>query len=99
MVEIFVKKHSGSKAFRPHYNRVMGKYYNTKDDYLGDMKKHKLEPYNPDDVPKQKRKDYKPTEEYLKFAQSIKSRTDKDGNIELSGCQKEFIRRQNAGEK
>lgn len=31
--------------FRPHMNHALGKYYHTKEDYLGDIKRLGLEPY------------------------------------------------------
>jgi hypothetical protein len=44
-MHIIVKKTASHAMFRPHYNSSLGKFYNTKDDYLGDLKKMKLEPY------------------------------------------------------
>lgn len=44
-MHIIVKKHASHAMFRPHFNSSLNKYYHTKDEYLGDLKKHKLEPY------------------------------------------------------
>ena len=60
-MEIIVKKNASHSMFRPHYNSSMGKKYYTKDDYMSDLKKHGLEPYNPKDVKPYKRKEYKPS--------------------------------------
>lgn len=53
---------NGTKHFQPHFNRTMGKYYGDKTEYLSDMKKRGLEPYNPNNVQKRERKEYKPSQ-------------------------------------
>lgn len=44
-MEIIVRKNATHSMFRPHFNHSLNKYYRTKEDYLGDLKKHKLEPF------------------------------------------------------
>lgn len=46
---IIVKKFGSDSrkapAFKPHYNRELGKYYHSKTDYYGDLKKKGLIPF------------------------------------------------------
>ena len=49
-MNIIVRKQPTHSIFRSHWNSSMQKYYYTKQDYLGDIKKHNLEPYR--EVPK-----------------------------------------------
>ena len=42
---IIIKGDGNSKRFKPHYNIATNKYYNTKKEYLGDLKKMNLVPY------------------------------------------------------
>jgi hypothetical protein len=53
-----------SRRFKPHYNNAMGKYYHTSRDYVSDMKKNGMEPYNPSDVKPRlsSNKKYEPSE-------------------------------------
>jgi hypothetical protein len=44
-MNIIVKKEASHSLFRPHMNQAMGKFYRTKSEYLGDMKKMGLEPF------------------------------------------------------
>ena len=44
-MNIIVKKTASHAMFRPHFNSSLNKFYRTKDDYLGDLKRMKLEPY------------------------------------------------------
>ena len=55
-MNIIIKKQASHSMFRPHMNTSLGKYYHTKDDYLSDLKRMKLEPYR--DVEKPKSKPY-----------------------------------------
>ena len=91
MVDFYIKKHTESPKFKPHYNSSMGKYYHTKDDYHGDIKKHGLEPYK-GDIQKDTRKAYIPSKESHEFVESLKRKTDKHGNVELSGNQQKYLR-------
>jgi len=81
-MHIIVKKNSESKRFKPHYNSSMGKYYHTKNDYLGDMKKHDLEPFR--EVKRDAPKPYKPSQWAHSMANAIQRRTEKDGSVCLS---------------
>lgn len=53
-MDIIIKKTPSNRAFHPHMNHALGKYYHSKHDYLSDMKKAGLEPYDG------YRKEYKP---------------------------------------
>ena len=53
-MHIIVKKNASHAMFKPHYNSSMQKYYHTKDDYMGDIKKFGLEPYKEIERPKSK---------------------------------------------
>ena len=53
-MEIIVRKHATHSMFRPHFNSSLNKFYRTKDDYMGDLKKMKLEPYREIERPKSK---------------------------------------------
>lgn len=45
-------------AFKPHFNRSMGRYYHTSADYYGDLKSKGMIPYNPADAKPPERKGY-----------------------------------------
>lgn len=63
MTYIIVKKTASHSAFRPHFNRATDRYYHTKEDYLGDLKKRGLEPYKPGAAEKAvKKTDHKASE-------------------------------------
>ena len=53
-MNIIVRKEATHAMFRPHMNTSMNKYYYTKEEYLGDLKRHKLEPYREVEPPKKK---------------------------------------------
>jgi hypothetical protein len=53
-MNVIVKKSASHSIFKPHYNTSMGKFYHTKSDYMGDIKKHNLEPYRNVEAPKSK---------------------------------------------
>lgn len=44
-MDIIINKQAKHQMFKPHMNTSLGKYYHTKEDYLRDLKKMKLEPY------------------------------------------------------
>ena len=53
-----------SQKFHRHYNHALGKEYHTAREYVSDMKKMGMEPYNPSGVKHQLKGDkaYKPSE-------------------------------------
>ena len=53
-MQIIVKSGPSHSMFRPHMNQALGRYYHTKDDYMGDIKRLGLEPYRHMDAPKSK---------------------------------------------
>lgn len=44
-MHIIVRKGPSHSLFRPHFNTSTGRYYRTRDEYMGDLKKLKLEPF------------------------------------------------------
>ena len=64
---------SQSKRFRPHVNVATGKYHHTKEDYLAEVKRQNLVPYNPEDYKGRKEKEYKVSEDAHYVVQKIKS--------------------------
>jgi hypothetical protein len=88
-VEFIIKKGGGSERFKPHFNRSLDKYYHTKDDYLGDLKKMNLEPYRGEQSNPSKK--YEPSKWAREVTNEIQKRTDKNGNVELSGRLREEI--------
>lgn len=79
-----------SSRFKPHYNRAMGKKYYTKKDYLGDMKKMGLEPYDPSKVKKVESKPYQPSEKARRMISSLQK--DKQGNYIVGDRYKDELR-------
>ena len=60
-VLFYIKKYTESLKFKPHYNREMGKFYDSKKEYFDDMKAKGLEPYRGDDVNHRIPKTYTPS--------------------------------------
>lgn len=88
----------GGKGFSRHFNRELtdkahptGQWVHTREDYNKEMKKRGLEPYDPSKVKETKSKPYKTSKEAHEFIQSVKNREDKNGKVELSGGQKEWL--------
>jgi len=80
-MNIIVKKHASHSMFRPHYNSSMGRYYHTRDDYMGDIKKYGLEPYRV--IEKQKSKPMVMSQEgreMIHQAASYEKRKEKPGS-------------------
>lgn len=90
-MDIYTKKYTAKPRFKPHYNTSMMKYYETKDSYLSDIKKHGLEPYR-GETSRPGPKPYVPSKEAHQFVESIKKRTDSKGNVHLSGNQQKYLR-------
>ena len=62
-------------AFKPHYNRELGKRYYSAKDYVADMKKSGVEPYNPSTVAKREEsKPYQQSEWAKEMVRDIKNR-------------------------
>lgn len=79
MVHIIIK--NGTKHFTPHFNRTLNKYYGDKGEYLSDMKKQGMEPYNPENVKKREHKSYKPSEWARKIVRQVESTGHVSGNV------------------
>ena len=60
--------------FEIHYNRELGKKYYDKREYLSDMKKAGLEPYDPSRVKKREDKPYERSEWAREMHKDIKDR-------------------------
>lgn len=60
-MQIIIKKTASHSMFRPHFNNSLNKYYHTKDEYMGDLKRMKLEPYR--EIEPRKPAPYKMSEE------------------------------------
>jgi len=91
MTEIIIKDHP--KHFVPHMNRALGKYIHNKRQYLDEMKKGGYVPQKEGDqiaeaTQKARRKQYKASDNTRQFVNSLK--TDKKGNLKMSGRQKEY---------
>lgn len=72
---------NGTKHFAPHFNRTMGKYYGDKHEYLSDMKKQGMEPYNPENVKKREKKSYTPSTWARKIVRQVESTGHVSGNV------------------
>lgn len=80
-MNIIIKKTASHSMFRPHYNSSLNKYYHTKDDYMGDLKRMNLEPYR--EIEKSKPAPYKMSQEgreMVKQAASYERRKEQPGN-------------------
>jgi hypothetical protein len=89
-MDFYIKKHTEAPRFKPHYNSSMCKYYGNKEDYYGDLKKYKLEPYR-GEIKRDPPKPYVPSKEAHEFVESVRRRTEKRGNVELSGNQRKYL--------
>lgn len=67
----YIKKFTESFRFKPHFNKEMGKYYDTKREYLSDMKAKGLEPYRGDDVHKRIPKTYTPSKQCREITRTL----------------------------
>ena len=80
-MHIIIKKQASHAMFRPHFNSSLNKFYRTKDDYMGDLKKYKLEPYR--EIEKDKAKPYvmsKEGREMVKQAAEYEKRRERPGS-------------------
>jgi hypothetical protein len=60
---LIITSKTKSRRFKPHYNNAMGKYYGSSRDYVSDMKRRGMEPYDPNVKPKlSTNKKYEPSE-------------------------------------
>lgn len=89
-MDVFVKKYSDSQRFYPHHNIALGKFVHTKSEYLGEMKKKGLEPYDKSFV-EPTPKSYTPSKKAHEIVSYIKRNTDKEGKVHLSTKIKEEI--------
>lgn len=81
---IIVKKTPSSMRFAPHFNRSLGHYVHTKDDYLKSMKAKGMEPMTTsENTPN--RKEYKQSAWAKDVVKAVKSQTDSKGNFKPSG--------------
>ena len=70
----YIKKSSSeSGRFKPHYNRSTGKYYGSSKDYVSDLKKSGLEPYNPNSVKQHKEHKYEASKWTKDVARAIEN--------------------------
>jgi hypothetical protein len=86
-MQIIIKK--DSNRFKPHYNRTMGKYYDSSKEYYADLKKNNLEPYDPSKVKRYQRKEYKPSQ----WARDVVRSVDRSGYV--SGSVREELHKAN----
>lgn len=80
-MHIIVKKSASHAMFRPHMNTSLNKFYYTKDDYMGDLKRMKLEPYR--DIPERKSTPYTMDQsgrEMVKQAAAYEKRRERPGS-------------------
>src|SRR3990167_1591484 len=75
-----------------HYNRGLGKYIKNKHHYEEEMKRQGMVPQEQGDdmarlAQEKLHKDYKPSEEVIKFLYQVKGSVSKDGKVQLSGRQ------------
>jgi hypothetical protein len=78
-----------SKRFKPHFNEALGKFYHTKEDYLGDMKKGGYEPYTGEaKAPERARPDTAPTNAVLR---AIRDCSNRDGSFTPGTALKEEL--------
>lgn len=89
----------GGKGFSRHFNRELtdrahpnGQWIHTKEDYVREMNKRGLEPYDPNRARPAQSKPYQPSKEAHEFIASVKSREDKKGQVQLSTKQQEWLR-------
>jgi hypothetical protein len=81
-----------SKRFKPHFNEALGKFYHTKEDYLGDMKRGGYEPYTGEaKAPAREKPDTAPTNAVLR---AIRDCSNRDGSFTPgSALKQELMRR------
>lgn len=72
---------NGSKHFSPHYNSTLGKYYGDKREYLSDLKKRGLEPYDPKSVKKREVRKYKPSQWARDIVRAVESSGHVSGRV------------------
>ena len=83
-MEVYVKKATEkSRRFKPHFNTATDTYYQTKEDYLGDLKKRGLEPYT-GEAKEPKRKEHAPSQWAKDMARHIIHVTDNKGQAHVS---------------
>ena len=75
-----------------HYNRALEKYIRSKRHYEEELKKAGCVPFEQgkdmaEEAEKKLHKDYKPTDEVVKFLYQVKGSVSKDGKVQLSGRQ------------
>ena len=91
MANIIVKNYE-------HYNRALGKHINSKRQYKDEMKRQGMVSSEKGDemaakAKEQAKRDYKPTRETLQFIESVRQRTDKNGNVKLGGRQIDYMKK------
>lgn len=81
MPNIIVKK--GGGGFHPHFNHATGRFYHTRDDYLGDLKAKGLEPFDPRAAGRDgpKRTPYKPSQWARDMGKSISETSRHGGKV------------------
>ena len=89
-MNIIVKKYQSHGMFRPHYSNSFGHYVATKKEYLSEMKRLKLEPYNPNQ-PERKIPDAKISSSGKEIINSIYQQTGKNGKFKPTGQLKEKL--------
>ena len=75
--------------FERHFNRAMGKEYHTSKDYVRDMKKMGLEPYNPKAVKTRERRDYTPSKECREVTAAAVKQLKETGKV--SGAVRDWV--------
>ena len=78
----YSRKKQSAPAFHPHFNRSLGtkehpegRYFHTKEEYYGTLKKMGLEPYDPSAADSGKRKAYKPSKDLQQVTEAIHRHT------------------------
>ncbi len=83
-MEIHHPKISKSNRFKPGFNIALGKDIRSAKEYVDELKKRGLEPYDKNSkMPEQKA--YTPSKRCHEMTEYIRKHTDKNGNCKLSG--------------
>ena len=83
-IGIIVKRYEHINRSFGNWDTPKGKYISTRKQYENEMKKGGFVPYDPNMPDKPARKEYKLSEEKMKFLHRAKDRADRKGNIEVN---------------
>jgi len=83
-MQIHIPKISKSNRFKPGYNIALGKDIRSSKEYVDELKKQGLEPYDKNSKMSEQ-KTYKPSKRCHEMTEYIRKHTDKNGKVKLSG--------------